>query len=115
MTGSLQIKNDLFYAVLNFKDKNGKRKQKWIPLQLPVKGNKRKAESILQKLIMQYQELEYIEPVKMLLSQYIEKWIERDKAHVTVTTYNQYVNMLKLHIAPYFDSRGITVVKVTYR
>ena len=113
MTGSLQIKNDLFYAVLNFKDKNGKRKQKWIPLQLPVKGNKRKAESILQKLIMQYQELEYIEPVKMLLSQYIEKWIERDKAHVTVTTYNQYVNMLKLHIAPYFDSRGITVVKVT--
>lgn len=113
MTGSLQIKNDLFYAVLNFKDKNGKRKQKWIPLHLPVKGNKRKAESILQKLIMQYQELEYIEPVKMLLSQYIEKWIERDKAHVTVTTYNQYVNMLKLHIAPYFDSRGITVVKVT--
>ena len=113
MTGSLQIKNDLFYAVLNFKDKKGKRKQKWIPLQLPVKGNKRKAEAILQKLIMQYQELEYIEPVKMLLSQYIEKWIERDKAHVTVTTYNQYVNMLKLHIAPYFDSRGITVVKVT--
>ncbi len=113
MTGSLQIKNDLFYEVLNFKDKNGKRKQKWIPLHLPVKGNKRKAESILQKLIMQYQELEYIEPVKMLLSQYIEKWIERDKAHVTVTTYNQYVNMLKLHIAPYFDSRGITVVKVT--
>ena len=113
MTGSLQIKNDLFYAVLNFKDKNGKRKQKWIPLQLPVKGNKRKAEAVLQKLIMQYQELEHIEPFKMLLSQYIEKWIERDKAHVTVTTYNQYMNMLKLHIAPYFDSKGITVVKVT--
>lgn len=113
MTGSLQIKNDLFYAVLNFKDKDGKRKQKWIPLQLPVKGNKRKAEAILQNLIVQYQDLEYIEPVEMLLSQYIATWIEHDKAHVTVTTYNQYVNMLTLHIAPYFDSRGITVVKVT--
>ncbi len=49
MIGTLQIKNDLFYAVLNFKDKSGKRKQKWIPLQLPVKSNKRKAESQILK------------------------------------------------------------------
>lgn len=101
MIGNLQIKNDLFYAVLNFKDKDGKHKQKWIPLQLPVKGNKRKAEAILQNLIVQYQDLEYIKPVEMLLSQYIATWIEHDKAHVTVTTYNQYVNILILHIAPY--------------
>ncbi len=113
MTGSLQIKNDLFYAVLNFKDIDGKRKQKWIPLHLPVKGNKRKAESMLQKLLVQYQDLESIAPFQTLLSQHIAKWIERDKAHVTVTTYNQYVNMLNLHIAPYFDARGMTVVKVT--
>ena len=32
MTGSLQIKSDKFYAVLNFKDVNGKRVQKWVPL-----------------------------------------------------------------------------------
>ena len=45
MTGSLQIKNDVFYAVLNFKNKEGQRTQKWIPLHLPVRGNKRKAEA----------------------------------------------------------------------
>ena len=44
MTGSLQVKNDKYYAVLNFRDKDGKRVQKWISLNLAVKGNKRKAE-----------------------------------------------------------------------
>ena len=34
MTGSLQIKSDKYYAVLNFRDQEGKRVQKWIPLNL---------------------------------------------------------------------------------
>ena len=54
MTGSLQEKNNKFYAVLNFKDSNGKRVQKWISLNLPVKGNKRKAEAMLNDLLVQY-------------------------------------------------------------
>lgn len=44
MTGSLQKKNGKYYAVLNFKDKEGKRKQKWISTGLEVKNNKRKRE-----------------------------------------------------------------------
>lgn len=113
MTGSLQVKNDKFYAVLNFKDADGKRVQKWISLNLSVKGNKRKAESMLQELIAQYQGLDSIEPINTLLSQHIAKWIEHNRPHITVTTYNQYINMLNLHIAPYFDPKGITVGKVT--
>ena len=42
MTGSLQVKNDKFYIIVNLKE-NGKRKQKWIATGLDVKGNKRKA------------------------------------------------------------------------
>lgn len=38
MTGSLQVKNEKFYAVLNFKNQEGKRVQKWISLNLPVKA-----------------------------------------------------------------------------
>ena len=37
MTGSLQIKNDKYYAVLNLKV-DGKRKPKWIPLGIPIRG-----------------------------------------------------------------------------
>ena len=113
MTGSLQVKNDKFYAVLNFKDANGKRVQKWISLNLPVKGNKRNAEAKLRELLAQYEGLDSIEPINTLLAQHIAKWIEYDRPHITVTTYNQYVNMLNNHIAPYFNPRGVTVGNVT--
>ena len=113
MTGSLQVKNDKFYAVLNFKNADGKRVQKWISLNLPTKGNKRKAEAMLNDLLVQYQGLDSIEPLNMLLSACIANWIEYDRPHITVTTYNQYVNMLNLHIAPHFNARGITVSSVT--
>lgn len=113
MTGSLQIKNDKFYAVLNFRDESGKRVQKWINLKLPVRGNKRKAEAKLKELLVQYEGLDSIEPINTLLSQHIANWIEHDRPHITVTTYNQYINILNIHIVPYFDPRGITVGSVT--
>ncbi len=113
MTGSVQVKGDGFYAVLNFKDKNGMRKQKWINLHLPIKNNKRKAEEMLQQLLYQYQGIESVEPINMPFSQFVANWIEYDRPHITVTTYNQYVNMLRLHIGPYFDQKGLTLSKLT--
>lgn len=113
MTGSLQVKGDKYYAVLNFRNQDGKRVQKWIPINLSIRGNKRKAEAILQELLVQYQGIEAIEPINTLLSQHVANWIEYDRPHITVTTYNQYCNILNLHIAPYFNPRGITVGKVT--
>lgn len=113
MTGSLQIKNGKYYGVLNFKDQQGKRVQKWISLGLDVKGNKRKAEIRLNELLAQYQGIENIEPMNTLLSKHIAAWIEMDRPNITVTTYNQYVNILNLHLAPYFDPRKITVSSVT--
>ena len=71
MTGSLQEKRGKFYAVLNFRDEEGKRKQKWFPLDLPIKGNKRKAEAMLRDLLNQYQGLESITPINTLLSQHV--------------------------------------------
>ena len=106
MTGSLQVKNDKYYAVLNFRDKDGKRVQKWIPLNLPLRGNKRKAETMLRQLIEQYQGLEAIEPINRLLGQHIADWVEHNRPKLAVTTYNQYVNILNLHLIPYFNPRG---------
>ena len=50
MTGSLQIKNDKFYMIINLKE-NGKRKQKWVSTGLEVRGNKRKAEQMLREFL----------------------------------------------------------------
>lgn len=113
MTGSLQIKKDKFYAVLNFRDKDGKRVQKWVSLNLPVKGNKRKAETMLNQLLIDYQGIECVEPMNTLLSQHIANWLEANRPNIAITTYNQYVNMLQLHIKPYFDQKRITLNGVT--
>lgn len=65
MTGSLQKKTlsdgkEYYYMVLNFYDKHtGKRKPKWIPTGLLVKGNKRKAEQILHDTLAQHKENSY--------------------------------------------------------
>ena len=113
MTGSLQIKNGKYFAVLNFRDQSGKRVQKWFSLGLEVKGNKRRAETMLNELLVQYQGIENIEPMNTLLSRHIASWIEMNRPNISITVYNQYVNILNLHIVPYFDPRKITVSSVT--
>ena len=113
MTGSLQIKSEKYYAVLNFYDASGKRVQKWIALNLPIKGNKRKAEALLNTLLVQYQGFESAEPMTLLLSQHIRHWLQANQPNIAVTTYDQYVNILNKHIAPYFDKLGITVSQLT--
>ena len=55
MTGSLQIKNDTYYIVLNLY-KDGKRRPKWISTGLSSKGNKRKAEQMLRDTLQQYEQ-----------------------------------------------------------
>ena len=55
-TGSVQEKNGRFYFVLNLYDANGKRKIKWISTGLTVRGNKRKAESMLREVLLHYDE-----------------------------------------------------------
>ena len=51
-TGSVQEKNGRFYFVVNLYDANGKRKIKWISTGLTVRGNKRKAESMLREVFL---------------------------------------------------------------
>ncbi len=53
-TGSVQEKNGRFYFVINLYDANGKRKIKWISTGLTVRGNKRKAESMLREVLLHY-------------------------------------------------------------
>lgn len=112
MTGSLQVKNGVYYAVLNFKDKSGKRKQKWISTELTEKGNKRKAEQVLNDLKAQYDESDYIEPSKVLFCDYLTEWIELNKNSLQVTTYDNYKHMLNKHIYPYFKEKGIVLSKL---
>ena len=56
ITGSLQKKKGLYYAVLNLYDDCGKRKPKWIPTGYTIKGNKKKAEEKLEQFKIEYEQ-----------------------------------------------------------
>lgn len=113
MTGSLQVKNEKYYAVLNFKDKNGKRKQKWISLDLEVKNNKRKAEQALKKLVAEYEAKKIDIINKQSFSDFMGEWLKIIKASIKLNTYNGYKFHYDKHIKPYFDKLGVAVVDLT--
>ena len=56
ITGSLQKKKGLYYAVLNLYDDYGKRKPKWIPTGDTIEGNKKKAVEKLEQFKIEYEQ-----------------------------------------------------------
>ncbi len=58
ITVSLHEKNNIYQAVINYKDENNKRKQKWISTKIKaVKGNKRKALQKAEEFRKQFEDL----------------------------------------------------------
>lgn len=79
IAGHLQEKKGLFYIVLNCKDDSGKRKPKWIPTGLKVKGNKKRAEALLIETRKNYNEgsdQDHLEQVTLIPSNDITKAAE---------------------------------------
>lgn len=115
MTGSLQIKNNKYYLVLNLY-RNGKRKVKWINTDLPVKGNKTKAQKLLRETLRQYEEeearLAELEgsPALMPFTDAIKKWYAYKTADIECPidpiTQQGYEIMMRVQIFPYFTEKG---------
>lgn len=51
----IRQKNGLYYAVMVYTNVRGKRKEKWFPTKLPVKGNKTKAEAFSRKILREFE------------------------------------------------------------
>ena len=80
MTGSLQIKSGIYYAVLNFKDDTGKRRQKWICTELEVKNNKTRAKEFLTKALAEHDNMKTSYRDNILFADYMLEWLETVKA-----------------------------------
>lgn len=75
-----------YYVVLNLKE-GSKYKQKWVSTKLNTKGNKRKANEILNELIAEYKvEEPIIKKDDILFSDYLMQWLEKKKDKIGVTT-----------------------------
>ena len=75
MTGRLQKKNDFYYAVIQMKDSNGQRKQKWVATGLHVNGNKARATEELRKILEQYENGGLLFNHKTPLLDVLEHWL----------------------------------------
>ena len=113
MTGSLQEKNGRYQMVINTKDANGKRKVKWISTGLPIKGNKRKAEQMLNALLVEYTDMGYVEPLKVRFGDFVLDWVEMNCSKLEATTYMNYIHLLKKHVCPYFQATGLQLQDIT--
>lgn len=104
MTGSLQIKNNKYYAVINLYI-DGKRKQKWICTDLDVKGNKTRAEKFLREQIVALECKSGIVNSDILFSDYVKIWLEQVKNSVDNITFQGYEQLANSHIIPYFEQK----------
>ena len=91
-TGSIQEKNNKLYCVLNFKNENGKRIKKWIKTGLTAKGNKKRAELLLNEYVKQENEkvVNINQEQNILFCDFIGEWLELHKSNIQMITFNNY-------------------------
>lgn len=109
IAGHLQEKKGLYYMVLSYKDKSGKRVSKWLPTGLPVKGNKKRAEDMLMAARAKFVAVEAAIDRDMPFSSYLVQWMEIARSTLKPNTAAGYASMIQNPIAPYFQQRGITL------
>ena len=115
VTGSLQIKNNKYQAVLSYKQDN-KWKTKWVSTKIPaVKGNKKLANAKLEEIKKQFQEeinSDHIDNEEILFVDYMKKWLKMIKASVEETTYNGYKSIVNGRVSDYFSNKKITLQNI---
>lgn len=107
ITGSLTQKYGCYYCVINLYDENGKRKQKWIPTNLPIKGNKKRATDILKAKIRELEEMNVEYYIDITFAQYLTLWLREIEKEVKPNTYRSYKGNMENHIIPYFIEKKI--------
>ena len=122
MTGSLQIKNNKYYIVLNTYE-NGKRKPKWISTDLPVKGNKTRAQKLLRDTLKEQEEAEQLRaekesnPALMPFVDAITIWYQEKTADIEhpidEVTKQGYETLMNNHAYPYFRDKGYLLCEIT--
>lgn len=90
------------------RDASGKRKQKWHS----VKGSRRDAETELTRLLNEVRTGEYVEPSKMPVSDYLDRWL-RDyaKPRVSPKTYERYSQIVERELKPELGNQMLAKLK----
>ena len=107
VSGHLREKNGIYQMVLNYKNDQGKYQTKSISTGLPVRGNKKRAEGMLQAERKKFEQKPENDSKDILFSDYLLNWLAMMKNSVEITTYATYSNVVKSHIVPYFKEKNL--------
>lgn len=127
ITGRLTEKAGKWYAVINLYTTEGKRKEKWIGLDLEAKkGSKTEANRRLNEILAEYnsgkvylmENLSKAEQQKrrvaeLPLHEYLVEWLDEYKHSIAPTTYSTYQGMIEARMIPYFEELNISIKDVT--
>ena len=127
ITGHLEEKSGRYYAAVNNRDANGKRRVKWYNLNLDAKkGNKRKAEELLNALLdelnagfdtvvtdLKPAERECLRLANSPAEEYLSGWIEDHRRNITVRTYEGYRQYLFGRIIPFFQKEKLILKDIS--
>ena len=112
VAGHLQEKKGYYYIVLSYKDDEGKRKTKWLPTKLTVKGNKKRAERMLQDARRDSVPEGVVDSENIMFADFMVEWLRIVRPNVAATTYASYSNSVNKVIVPYFRKTNIQLKKL---
>lgn len=116
VAGHLREKGGIYYIVLSYTDEYGIRRTPSQSTGLPVKGNKKRAEDLLQRA-RQEKEDELNErkqatfsgatvaPNNIRFTAFLKDWLKMMRPSIEATTYAAYEKAVLNKIIPYFDKR----------
>ena len=120
VAGHLREKRGIYHMILSCTNENGERVTPTKSTGLPVKGNKKRAEAMLndwrksEEIALKKRKangsLKKLDPnQEILFTKFMLDWLEMMKNSVEVTTYASYAQAIKSKINPYFDARFPTL------
>ena len=120
VAGHLREKRGIYHMILSYTNENGERVTPTKSTGLPVKGNKKRAEAMLndwrksEEIALKKRKangsLKKLDPnQEILFTKFMLDWLEMMKNSVEVTTYASYAQVIKSKINPYFDARFPTL------
>lgn len=116
VTGHLRLKRGIYQMVFSYLDKDGKRRQKSESTGLPEKGNKRRAQQMLDKrlkeLAQQYEP--FLDDGRVLFLDFMRDWLDNVMAYkVKENTLEQYGLTFDRYIAEYKPFHGLKLQDLT--
>jgi integrase len=108
MTGFLKKRSAHSYTIVIYLGRDpatGKKRQKWHT----VDGNKKKAEEELTRLLHELNTGTYIEPSKLTMKDYLERWLkDYAKGAVGKKTFERYEGIVRDHLVPELGTLVLT-------